>query len=352
MGALALGLSCAPHAEPHHLSRGPDDTLGVVARPGDAPSGAASTSTAAPTTSAELASGSVAAPSPHGELFSAEPRVRSVPLPEFEALHVVLPRGDGSKKARLAVIAHGAGERPEPHCEHYARLLGDSFLLACTRGHPNNRHLPEPERGYFYDGHPRLGRELAALFGVLEREAPFAGHVELEGALYAGFSQGATMGVLALHEEPELAARFSALLLIDGGTGDWTVALAERMAARGVKVALVCGVATCREKARHTEPWLAKAKLDAKIRLTSAGHRLDGAVEEEVRELLPWLLTSAPTPSAAGATDPCSPMPKHGSACKAGSGFCVESWGTPGGRSSALWCRDGRWHREEEDNLP
>jgi pimeloyl-ACP methyl ester carboxylesterase len=274
-----------------------------------------------------------------------------VSLPGFEDLHVVLPRGDGATKARLAVIAHGAGERPEPHCEHYARLLGDGFLLVCTRGHPNNRHLPEPERGYFYDGHPRLGRELAATFALLERDAPFAGHVELEGALYAGFSQGATMGVLALHEEPELAARFDALLLIDGGTGDWTVALAERMAARAVRVALVCGVATCREKARRTEPWLAKAKLDAKVRLTSAGHVLGGAVEEEVRALLPWLLARS-APSSVATSDPCTPLPKVGEPCKAGSGACVESWGTPGGRSSALWCRDGRWRREEEDNLP
>lgn len=340
MGALALGLSCAPHADPPRPSEGAALAVDLP----EATSTVSASSTAPPPSAAPVAP-------PHAELFGAEPRVRSVSLPGFEDLHVVLPRGDGAAKARLAVIAHGAGERPEPHCEHYARLLGDGFLLVCTRGHPNNRHLPELERGYFYDGHPRLGRELAATFALLEREAPFAGHVELEGALYAGFSQGATMGVLALHEEPELAARFGALLLIDGGTGDWTVALAERMAARGVRVALVCGVATCRETARRTEPWLAKAKLDARVRLTSAGHVLGGAVEEEVRALLPWLLAHS-APRSGAASDRCTPLPKVGAPCKAGSGVCVESWGTPGGRSSALWCRDGRWQREEEDNLP
>lgn len=48
----------------------------------------------------------------------------------------------------------------------------------------------------------------------------------------------------------------------------------------------------------------------------------------------------------------CTPMPKVGDACRAGDGWCVESWGEPGGHSSALWCRDGTWQREQEVNLP
>jgi len=44
-------------------------------------------------------------------------------------------------------------------------------------------------------------------------------------------------------------------------------------------------------------------------------------------------------------------MPKVGTACGEGDSYCVESWGTPGGSSSALWCRDGKWQREEERNL-
>jgi hypothetical protein len=48
----------------------------------------------------------------------------------------------------------------------------------------------------------------------------------------------------------------------------------------------------------------------------------------------------------------CEPMPREGTPCRAGDGWCVISWGTPGGRSSALWCRDRRWVLEEEANLP
>jgi hypothetical protein len=64
--------------------------------------------------------------------------------------------------------------------------------------------------------------------------------------------------------------------------------------------------------------------------------------------------TSPPTeePATAPTADPCVPLPNEGDACPESAGFCVESWGEPGGFSTALWCRDGKWQREEEVNLP
>ncbi|MBL8943934.1 MAG: hypothetical protein JNK45_12340 [Myxococcales bacterium] len=62
----------------------------------------------------------------------------------------------------------------------------------------------------------------------------------------------------------------------------------------------------------------------------------------------------ATPPAAMQRTDAgrCTPMPKVSDACRSGDGWCVESWGEPGGHSSALWCRDGTWQREQEVNLP
>lgn len=64
---------------------------------------------------------------------------------------------------------------------------------------------------------------------------------------------------------------------------------------------------------------------------------------------------SPPAPTAstsAEVPDPCDPLPKEGTPCTPPDTYCVESWGQPGGYSSALWCRGGRWTREEEHNLP
>jgi hypothetical protein len=59
-----------------------------------------------------------------------------------------------------------------------------------------------------------------------------------------------------------------------------------------------------------------------------------------------------PPPQQQGADGRCEPMPKRGDPCRAGDGYCVLSWGEPGGYSEALWCRDGRWQLEQERNLP
>lgn len=50
--------------------------------------------------------------------------------------------------------------------------------------------------------------------------------------------------------------------------------------------------------------------------------------------------------------DACQPLPKEGTPCVSEAGFCVISWGEPGGYSEALWCVDGRWEIEREANLP
>lgn len=62
--------------------------------------------------------------------------------------------------------------------------------------------------------------------------------------------------------------------------------------------------------------------------------------------------TAARTEEEPPVGDRCDPLPKVGAPCGGGDSYCVESWGEPGGWSSALWCRDGRWEREQERNLP
>jgi hypothetical protein len=50
-------------------------------------------------------------------------------------------------------------------------------------------------------------------------------------------------------------------------------------------------------------------------------------------------------------SDPCQPLPHVGDPCSESELRCVISWGSPGGFSAELYCRDGRWTYEEESNL-
>jgi hypothetical protein len=66
-----------------------------------------------------------------------------------------------------------------------------------------------------------------------------------------------------------------------------------------------------------------------------------------------------PEPARAGGAksdlhprDPCDPLPRVGEACDgARDSYCVVDWGEPGGWSTALWCRKGKWEIENEVNL-
>jgi len=73
--------------------------------------------------------------------------------------------------------------------------------------------------------------------------------------------------------------------------------------------------------------------------------------------------SASPTPSVSAAPPAvasvqrtsdgrCTPEPRPGTPCAPGQSWCVLDWGKPGGHSSALWCRGGVWHIEEEANLP
>jgi pimeloyl-ACP methyl ester carboxylesterase len=212
-----------------------------------------------------------------------------LPVEGFASAVVVEPPDDGRARP-LIVATHGAGGRPEAHCERWEEIVQSSAFIACTRGRGMNTHLPEPERGYFYDGHHELGRELDATFVALEQR--HGARIDTKAAVFAGYSQGAAMGILALHEKPERAARFGGVVLVEGGTGDWNVALSERMVKLGVRrVAFVCGQASCIDAAETSKPWLARAGLPLRIEYArGAGHTYRGAVGQLVEQAFAWVV--------------------------------------------------------------
>jgi len=156
-----------------------------------------------------------------------------------------------------------------------------------------NRHLPPEQRGYFYDGHHELGRETLAAIDALATQHPRA---DVEGAAYAGYSQGATMGVLFLHKRAEYAVRFPHVVLIEGGSSQWNVPLSAQFAsAAGARVLFVCGQKRCRDEAQRSARFLEQAGVPARVRYASGGgHTYLGDVGREVTQHLAWLLSGDP----------------------------------------------------------
>jgi hypothetical protein len=184
----------------------------------------------------------------------------------------------------VMLVAHGARERAEPHCEFWRHMLGARGILVCLRGRPLREG--SEDQGYFFPTHLSLGREaMAALDGVARRYPQWA---DTRRAVYAGFSQGAQMGLLMAVAHGD---RLPRLLLIEGGAGDFSAARARRFRnSGGERVALVCGRPSCHRNAERSLARLLAAGIpSATYYAPGAGHTYLGAVAERLGDVFATL---------------------------------------------------------------
>lgn len=197
----------------------------------------------------------------------------------------------GARSARPVVVAaHGAGGRPEWQCELWRRIVGVRAFVLCVTGKAMYPYEPPDYAGYFFTGHPALGREMEAAFQALQEQ--FAPYVDGEAPIFAGYSQGAIMGALLLPDHP---LRFGRAVLVEGGFGgfqEWNVAVARRFAERaGRRVLLACGRVRCVERARQSASYLRRGGLAARVVYArGAGHSYGAPMERELREAFGWLV--------------------------------------------------------------
>ncbi len=205
----------------------------------------------------------------------------ALPVPGFASSLVRLPAGSG--KVPVLVVTHGAGGTAEAHCELWARIVQEKALLLCVRGRARG---PNPADGEYYPDHPTLERETFAALTALR--ASFAQRIAEGPLLYAGFSQGATMGALMLVDHAQEVTR---LVLVEGGFADWSVARAKAFRERGgERVLFVCGRKECAEPAKNSAYWFKLAGVPARVEyIPGAGHSHDGRVEARIVSALPWL---------------------------------------------------------------
>lgn len=184
--------------------------------------------------------------------------------------------------APVLVVTHGAGGFAEWHCQHFHQIFAGKVTLLCPRGKPI--FTRDTAQGFYYPDHLALRREVHAVIARYEAVVSDSGRPYA----YAGYSQGATMGALALSGD---GAMFSRLLLVEGGYGDWYDSLIARFKKSGGQaVVVICGTKQCHERAHAAIPRFARAGLAFKTATArGAGHRPDGAVEKVTLEHLGFL---------------------------------------------------------------
>jgi predicted esterase len=211
-----------------------------------------------------------------------------LPVEGHRAAVVSLPLGATSPRP-LLVVTHGAGGRPEPHCAFWRALLGSRGFILCPRGSLLGSLAEPQDQGFFYRDHHALEREVTAAMAALR--ARFGELVDDRAPMYAGFSQGATMGALAFVKRPAVFAR---LVLIEGGSGEsdeWTISGARAFRETGgARVLFACGRASCFLAAKKSVTYLDKAGVEGRVvHAAGAGHTYGGAVAEAVQGALAWI---------------------------------------------------------------
>jgi predicted esterase len=189
-----------------------------------------------------------------------------------------VPRGgEGSGPMRVAFFAHGAGGRGMDHCVFWDPHMPDDYVLVCPEGALLDRR--NPHGGAYYPDHLKLREELVALVAALRER--LGARIVQGGYRYVGYSQGATMGALAIVGEIDF---FKELVLIEGGGENWSSRRATEFKARGgERVLLSCGTQGCTAHARRSVPILEAAGVEAQeAHAPGAGHTYGGGVGRAV----------------------------------------------------------------------
>jgi predicted esterase len=210
------------------------------------------------------------------------PVTRALDIPGFDAAIVSFPSGDASREPIL-VAAHGAGDNPVWQCETWREILGDRGIILCLSG---PREMPRNDARYFPD-HFALEKMAFASLEALRGALPESS--QTRRVVYAGYSQGATMGALMIVTHGDACPR---LVLVEGGFDGWTLVRAENFRrSGGERVLFACGTGHCRKRAEASAQTLVKAGVDARVVADlSGGHNYGGAVAHAVKESFAWLV--------------------------------------------------------------
>ena len=216
-----------------------------------------------------------------------------LPVPGYESAVVSLPK-IMSQRRPLLVAAHGAWDRPEPHCQLWRRVTHAHSFILCPRGRRANRYVPHEHAAYFYRDHFELAREVLASIRALSERYPE--QLDATSAVWAGFSQGAIHGALVITLHPQLFARAA---LVEGGNGffnEWSP-FAARKDARGGgrRVLFGCGSPYCVRTAQRCAGYLDGADVETLVaHAPGAGHSYGPTMERSLHEHFAWLVADDP----------------------------------------------------------
>lgn len=197
----------------------------------------------------------------------------------FGPATVALPLG-ATRARPIAVVLHGARDRPEWQCGAFAGLLGGRAFILCPRG-------PEREGGVYGLGSVAESQaELRA--GLAALKARYGAYVAPSPILLIGYAEGAEVAADLARQEPSFFARVA---LIKGGASTFSSSNAKTFAERGgERVLFFCTDVRCEQDGAARALALTRGGVQAKSVRIEHGPYLDAPFVDALRSEISWLL--------------------------------------------------------------
>jgi len=194
----------------------------------------------------------------------------------------------GATDARPVLVAtHGNYDRPEWTCAIWRDIVDHDGFVLCPRGMVRGDSPSPGDPRYQYATNGRLEKEIELALQALTQA--YAQYVSGPPYVFAGFSQGAIMGVPILGRRPEW---FDRAVLIEGGYDRWTKAGAAQYAeGGGRRILFACGQWACDQGYKAAQPWFEVAGIESRVvSAKGAGHTYGGPVAGLIDEAWGWVV--------------------------------------------------------------
>jgi poly(3-hydroxybutyrate) depolymerase len=202
-------------------------------------------------------------------------------VPGFGPAIVALPLGSRAPRP-IAVVLHGAADRPEWQCGSFRGVLGGRLFIVCPQGKPRSELGDRFGLGTVDETAAELRAALAAL------KARFGGHVAPSPILLIGYAEGADQAAELARQEPSFFARVG---LIDGNPTAISSSAATIFARGGGKRLLFfCSDAECQGNGVMRAMLLKRAGAQAKSVRRDVGPFFDGPFATALKGEMGWLL--------------------------------------------------------------
>ena len=194
----------------------------------------------------------------------------------------------------VAIILHGAGDRPDWECPAWRAILGPRPFIVCPCGKPH----PAWKDTFVWSSATHARTAIAV--AMKATDARFAGYIGAGPRVLGSFSQGALMGASIVAQD---GGTYPFAFFLEGlgdlGASSFAVPFKK---AGGQRVVLGCSQAGCAPPREALRKSLSAKGVEARVNDAGAvGHTIDGVVIASIRRDVSWLLEGSPEWSAVAA---------------------------------------------------